>query len=120
MKAGLTDIVCVIDRSGSMDSIRTDAIGGFNAFLKDQQAEPGEARLTLVLFDHEYLIPYENVPLPDVPPLDGTTYVPRGRTALNDAVGRAITTEGERLELERFIRKSGDPDADELGSWIYR
>ena len=54
MNTNLTEIACVVDRSGSMGRIRQDAIGGFNTFLEAQQAEPGEARLTLVLFNHDY------------------------------------------------------------------
>lgn len=97
MPASLTEIVCIIDRSGSMESIRADAIGGFNAFLEEQQKLPGEAHLTLVLFDHEYERLFEGLPLADVPPLSHTTYVPRGTTALLDAVGRTIDEVGARL-----------------------
>jgi uncharacterized protein YegL len=93
----LTEIVCIIDRSGSMESIRTDAIGGFNAFLAEQQKLPGDAKLTLVLFDHEYILHLDGVPLQDVQPLDETTYVPRGTTALLDAIGRTVDDVGKRL-----------------------
>jgi hypothetical protein len=85
-----TEIVCVIDRSGSMASIRNDAIGGFNNFLAEQQKEPGEATMTIVLFDHEYLINCSGKPVKDVVPFTPSTYVPRGSTALLDAVGRSI------------------------------
>lgn len=97
MDHSLTEIICVIDRSGSMGAIRSDAIGGFNTFLRDQQQESGTARMTLVLFDHEYEIRYDAVPLQEVEPLDTTTYVPRGTTALLDAVGRTIDDVGKRL-----------------------
>ena len=86
-----TEIVCVIDRSGSMDSIKNDAIGGFNAFLKEQQSLPGEAAMTIVMFDHEYLVPYSGVPIQNIKPLDDSSYIPRGTTALNDAIGRAVS-----------------------------
>ena len=92
-----TEIAFVIVRSGSMSPIAADAIGGFNTFLAHQQALPGEARLTLVLFDHEYLAPHDNVSIRAVAPLDATTYVPRGMTALLDAVGRTIDAVGARL-----------------------
>jgi hypothetical protein len=97
MRSDLTEIAFVLDRSGSMNPIAGDAIGGFNTFLAAQQALPGEARLTLVLFDHEYLVTHNNVPIQAVPPLDATTYVPRGMTALLDAVGRTIDDVGTRL-----------------------
>lgn len=93
----LTEILCVLDRSGSMQSIREDAVGGFNALLEAQQAVPGEARLTLVLFDHEYEVVLDAVPLADVRPLTAETYVPRGTTALLDALGRTIDTAYGRL-----------------------
>jgi uncharacterized protein YegL len=97
MRPDLTDIAFVLDRSGSMNSIAGDAIGGFNTFLAQQQAQPGAAHLTLVLFDHEYLVPHDNVDIHNVPPLDARSYVPRGMTALLDAIGRTIDTVGVRL-----------------------
>ena len=97
MRADLTEIAFVLDRSGSMNPIADDAIGGFNTFLKDQQALPGQARLTLVLFDHEYLVVHNSVDIQAVGPLDSNTYVPRGMTALLDAVGRTIDDTGARL-----------------------
>ncbi len=97
MNNNLTEIACVIDRSGSMESIRDDAIGGFNSFLDTQKKQPGDARLTLVLFDNEYLVPENGTPLARVKPLDATTYVPRGSTALYDAIGRTINEVGARL-----------------------
>lgn len=92
-----SEIVCIIDRSGSMHSIVDDAIGGFNAFLEDQKKVDGEATLTFVQFDNEYEVVHENKPLNDVPNLDLNTYVPRGSTALLDAIGRTIDTVGKRL-----------------------
>ena len=68
----------IIDRSGSMEMIKDDAIGGFNNFLKEQKRIPGEAGVTLVMFDHEYEVPYRNVDLRKVEPLTERTYVPRG------------------------------------------
>jgi uncharacterized protein YegL len=94
------EIVCVIDRSGSMQLIANDAIGGFNAFLKDQQSQPGEAKLTLVLFDNAYEVLHDRVKLGDVPELNGLTYYPRGGTALYDAIGKSINTLGNNLDNE--------------------
>ncbi len=93
----LSEIACVIDRSGSMQSIKSDAIGGFNAFLEDQKKQPGRARLTLVLFDHEYERVHDSVDIQQVQPLDENTYQPRGTTALLDAIGRTIDDVGKRL-----------------------
>lgn len=97
MKTGYTDINIVLDRSGSMDSIKDDTIEGVNTFLADQKALPGEATFTLAQFDHEYETIYEAEKLSSVKPLDGTTFVPRGRTALLDAIGRTINATGKRL-----------------------
>jgi hypothetical protein len=94
MNANLTDITLVVDRSGSMEEIRTDAEGGVNSFIADQAKEPGEARLTLVQFDTHYEFLQRGVPISQVPKYQ---LIPRGGTALLDAVGRAINETGERL-----------------------
>ena len=107
MNNQLTEIICVVDRSGSMASIQNDAIGGFNTFLDEQQKLPGEAKLTLVLFDHEYDCMLDAVPVQHVQPLTPHTYVPRGSTALFDAVGRTIDSVGARL--------AATPEADRPG-----
>lgn len=92
MKADYTHIAIILDRTGSMEAIRDDTIGGFNAFLNAQKAEPGLATLTLVQFDSQD--PYEVVhhfkPLADVPELTRETFVPRASTPLLDAMGRGI------------------------------
>lgn len=97
MNQNLTEIAFVMDRSGSMETMKTEAIVAFNQFLKDQRELPGEARLTLVLFDTEFLKPYDNVPIEKVPDLDERTYVPRAGTALLDAMGMTIDAVGKRL-----------------------
>ena len=97
MKEELTEIISIVDRSGSMESILDDAIGGFNTFLRSQQAQPGEAKLSLILFDHEYQIVHQAVDIQQVKLLDRETYVPRGMTVLLDAVGKTIDAVGERL-----------------------
>jgi hypothetical protein len=94
MRTDLTDITMVIDRSGSMESIRTDAEGGINTFIDSQKTEPGEALLTLVQFDTEYEFVHKGAAIGSVPKF---TLVPRGSTALLDAVGRAINETGARL-----------------------
>lgn len=97
MNNQLTEILFVLDRSGSMGSVRNDAIGGFNTFLEDQKKQPGAARLTLVLFDTTYTVVHDGADLRAVPPLTEVTYAPRGGTAMLDAIGRGIVTVGERL-----------------------
>ncbi|MHC5185189.1 MAG: vWA domain-containing protein [Planctomycetota bacterium] len=92
MKNDYTHISIILDRTGSMSSIRDDTIGGFNTFLKDQKKEPGIATITLVQFDS--VDPYEIIhkfkPIKDVPELTHKTYVPRAMTPLLDAMGRGI------------------------------
>jgi uncharacterized protein with von Willebrand factor type A (vWA) domain len=84
------EIVAIIDRSGSMESIRDDAIGGFNAFLEEQKQVDGAANLTLVLFDDKYEVPIDREDIQAVEPLTRETFVPRGMTAMNDAIGRTL------------------------------
>lgn len=97
MRNDLTELVCVIDRSGSMGSIRTDAIGGFNTFLEEQKKVPGKAIMTIVLFNQEYDLLCDGVDLETVKNLTCETYIPGGMTALLDAVGNTIQTIGMRL-----------------------
>lgn len=97
MKDGFTYIAVVLDRSGSMSSIRESTIGGFNKFLAEQKAVPGEALLTLAQFDDQYEIVHNALMLRDVPELTAATFVPRGYTALDDAIGRTIDALGARL-----------------------
>lgn len=84
------EILVIADRSGSMSSIKDDAIGGFNTFLEQQQQVEGDANLSLILFDHEYETPIESKPLHEVSPLTEATFVPRGSTAMYDAIGRSL------------------------------
>jgi uncharacterized protein YegL len=93
----LTEIIVISDRSGSMGSIADDAIGGFNTFLKEQQEVPGECKFTYCQFDNEYEVVHDGIPIRDMKPLDRSTFVPRGSTALLDAIGRTINVVGERL-----------------------
>lgn len=94
MSIPLTEIACVIDKSGSMASLQSDAIGGFNHFLEDQKKLPGDAKLTLILFDHEITLVANGEKIQTIQPLDKSTYVPKGGTALLDAIGETI----ERIE----------------------
>jgi len=104
MRTDLTDITMVIDRSGSMSSIRTDAEGGINTFVDSQKSEPGEALLTLVQFDTEYEFVHKGLPINSAPPFK---LVPRGSTALMDAVGRAMNETGVRLSAMEEAQRPG-------------
>lgn len=84
----LTLIVFLLDRSGSMQSIKSDVIGGFDAFLTEQRAADGDCQVTLAQFDDQYEVVYNSVPLNDVPPL---VLNPRNSTALLDSMGKLIT-----------------------------
>ncbi len=97
MKKNLTELVFIMDRSGSMQSIRSDAIGAFNAFIEDQEKLPGEANLTLVLFNDEYKEVFVSKSIKEVSRITEEDYSPAGMTALFDAVGRTIDKVGERL-----------------------
>ena len=90
----LTHLYFLLDRSGSMQSIRDDTIGGFNAFIADQRQHPGDCRVTLAQFDDRYEVVYTDRPIADVPALD---LHPRGTTALLDAIGRLVTDAGASL-----------------------
>jgi hypothetical protein len=98
MRDDYTEILEILDRSGSMSSVKDDTIGGFNQFLRDQLNEPGTAKLTLVQFNHQIETTYEGMDLKEVPPLTAGTYRPDGFTALRDAIGYGINSLGRRLE----------------------
>lgn len=85
-------IIVIADRSGSMQMIKSDAIGGFNAFMEEQRKLEGKAEVTLVLFDDQYEVPYQNKNLKLVEDLNEDTFIPRGSTALYDAIGKTIAT----------------------------
>ena len=93
----VTEIICIIDRSGSMERIRDDAMGSFNQFLADQQALDDPAQLTMVLFDDQYDIIHNGRDVKEVPPLTTVTFVPRGSTALLDAIGKTLNAVSARL-----------------------
>ena len=80
--------VFLLDRSGSMESCIDDTIEGFNTFVESQKEFGGT--MTLCLFDHEFNTVYEKVPIDQVNPLNNETYVPRGGTALHDAMGQVL------------------------------
>ena len=107
MNQQLTEIVCVIDKSGSMQSIASDAVGGYNSFLLKQQDLPGFAKITLVLFDDTYEVVYSGLEIKNAKPLNKKTYIPTGTTALLDAVGKTIEDLGKRLSNAEEIDRPG-------------
>jgi uncharacterized protein YegL len=107
MQENLTDITVVLDKSGSMNPLTSDVIGGFNQFLKEQQELPGQALMTLILFDTTYKVVFAGIPVRDVKPLDEKTYRPGGATALLDAMARAITEAGARFEKMKEEERPG-------------
>ena len=98
MTTHLTEIVFILDRSGSMQEMVEPAISGFNRLLREQQQAPGTARFTLVLFDDQYEVPFHSVPIAEVVELDTSTFVPRGGTALLDSIGRTVDELGKTLQ----------------------
>lgn len=96
MKQGLTELIFILDRSGSMSGLEKDVIGGFNSLIAKEKGS-GEAAVTLVLFDDKYESPYVRKNIIDVLPLTDKEYYPRGGTALLDAVGKTVNEAGARL-----------------------
>ncbi|MBQ9269606.1 MAG: VWA domain-containing protein [Oscillospiraceae bacterium] len=90
MKKNLTELVFILDRSGSMSGLEQDTIGGFNAMIEKQKLEPGEAYVSTVLFDNVSEVLHDRVKLPIVPKMTDRDYTVRGCTALIDALGGAI------------------------------
>lgn len=103
-RADLTHLYFLLDRSGSMQSIKTDTEGGFAAFVEEQRRAPGECRVTLARFDDRYEVVYSGLALADVPPLE---LQPRGSTALLDSMGRLITDAGQELAALPEDRRPG-------------
>lgn len=98
----MTELVFILDRSGSMGGLEKDTIGGFNSLIAKQRAEKGDALVSLVLFDHVSEVVFDRVPLAEVPELTEKEYYVRGSTALLDAVGGAVSHIGN---VHRYIGK---------------
>lgn len=99
------EIIVITDRSGSMESIRDDVIGGFNAFLDEQKLQPGAARMTYAQFDDRYDAVYQAQPIETAQKLTRASFVPRGGTALMDAIGRTMNEQGARIDAEGWAEK---------------
>ena len=107
MKKNLTELVFILDRSGSMSGLEKDTIGGFNAMIEKQRKEPGEAVISTVLFDNETEVIHDRIPLDRVPRLTEKEYYVRGCTALLDAVGGAIHHIGN---VHKYAREEDRPE----------
>ena len=107
MKKNLTELVFILDRSGSMSGLEKDTIGGFNAMIEKQKKEAGEALVSTVLFDNDMQVIHDRVPLDRVPALTEKEYFVRGCTALLDAVGGAIHHIGN---VHKYAREEDRPE----------
>ena len=107
MKKNLTELVFILDRSGSMSGLEDDTIGGFNAIIQKQKAEPGEAFVSTVLFDNESIVLPDRVDIQRVAPMTREDYWVRGCTALLDAVGGAIHHIGN---VHKYAREEDRPE----------
>lgn len=107
MKKGLTEMVFILDRSGSMSGLESDTIGGFNSTIEKQKAVPGEALVSTVLFDNDCEVLHDRVNINDVPALTDKEYFARGSTALIDAMGSAISHIGN---IHKYARDEDRPE----------
>ena len=107
MKKNLTELVFILDRSGSMAGLEKDTIGGFNALIEKQRTEPGEAYVSTVLFDNYSEVIHDRVQLDRVPKMTRKEYYVRGCTALLDAVGGAIK---HISTVHRYAREEDRPE----------
>ena len=107
MKKNLTELVFILDRSGSMAGLEGDTIGGFNAMIEKQKGEPGEAYISTVLFDNFSEVLHDRLPLDRVPRMTRKDYYVRGCTALLDAVGSAIHHIGN---VHKYAREEDRPE----------
>ena len=103
----MTELVFILDRSGSMSGLETDTIGGFNSMIARQKQEAGAALVSTVLFDNESVVIHDRLPLAKVPPLTEKEYFTRGCTALLDAVGGAIHHIGN---IHKYARREDVPE----------
>lgn len=107
MRKGLTEIVFILDRSGSMCGMEADTIGGFNSLINKQKGLEGEALVSTVLFNHGTEVIHDRVPLKDIQPLTEKQYYTCGSTALLDAVGGAIH---HISNIYRYVREEDIPE----------
>ena len=107
MKKNLTELVFILDRSGSMSGLENDTIGGFNGMIEKQKGEPGEAFVSTVLFDNVSEVIHDRIDIQRIEPLTRNQYYVRGSTALLDAVGSAIHHIGN---VHKYAREEDRPE----------
>lgn len=107
MKKNLTEIVFILDRSGSMSGLEADTIGGFNSMIEKQKKEAGEALISTVLFDNFSEVIHDRIPVGRVEPMTDREYYVRGCTALLDAIGGAIHHIGN---IHKYAREEDVPE----------
>lgn len=107
MKKGLTELVFILDKSGSMGGVTEDTIGGFNAMIEKQKAEEGEALVSTVVFADDSRVIHDRIPLAEVPALTRREYCPMGCTALIDAIGDAVH---HMKNVHKYIREEDRPE----------
>ena len=108
MNNNLTEMVFILDMSGSMSDLASDTIGGYNSLIEEQKKQAGDANITTVLFDDRYIILHDRVDIKKVNPLTSSEYCPRGLTAMLDAVGRTINSIGEKLAATPEAERPGN------------
>ena len=108
-----THIICVLDRSGSMSGLTNEVIKNFNHFLEVQQGLEGKAKLSLVIFDTEYSVIYDEVDIQKVKPLTSSVYFARGGTAMNDAIGRILSEKQNKKKAIVLIHTDGHENASQ-------
>lgn len=107
MKNNITELVCILDRSGSMSGLESDTIGGFNSLINKQKKEDGVCYVSTVLFNSESTVIHDRVPIEKIEPMTANDYVPGGNTALLDAIGGAIHHIGN---IHKYARPEDVPE----------
>ena len=126
MNKNLTEMIFILDMSGSMEPLTDDTIGGYNSLLKKQKESEGEANVTTVLFNDEYVLLHDHVPIQEANLISREEYIPCGMTAMLDAIGKTIDSTKARIKKMEEDEKPGTvifsiiTDGMENASWEYK